>query len=85
MGTEQEVKGAYDGGGGDMDQWRIEFQCCVEIYQQCVKLMCYVRPISFSPSSSSPPPLSLLLPAACLVLDGWRRQELQAGFERRGR
>ena len=27
-----------------------------------------------------PPPL----PAACLVLDGWRRQELQVGSDRKG-
>ena len=83
--TEQVVRGAYDGeGGSDMDQWRIGFQCFVGIYQQCVRLLCYVRPISPLSFFLFPSPLSLLLSVACLVLDGWSRQELQVGFERRG-
>ena len=67
-GTEKEVRGAYDGGGGggesDMDQWRIGFQCCVGIYQQCVRLLCYVCPISHL-SPLSLPPSSSLSSASC--------------------
>ena len=56
------------GGGGDMDQWRIGFQCCVGIYQQCVRLLCYVCPISHLSPLSLPPSLSSLF---CFLQPAW--------------
>ena len=66
-------------GGGDMDQWRIGFQCCVGIYQQCVRLLCYVCPISpfsFSLSLSLFLPPSFLQPAWFLMVGGDRSFKL---------
>ena len=47
-----------------MDQWRIGFQQCVGIYQQCVRVLCYEWPIS--PSSSLP-----LLSLFCFLQPAW--------------
>ena len=88
-GTEREVRGAYDGGGGviwtngELDQ-ELDFNLCWNlpaVRETSVLCTAHLSPL---PLPLPPSPLSLLLPAACLVLDGWRRQELQVGFERRG-
>ena len=60
-----------------MDQLRIGYQLVIESTDSVVRTLCY--------TTFTPPSLPLLLPAACLVLDGWRRQELQVGFDRKGR
>ena len=62
--------------GGDVEQLGIGYQVVVEsIDSECENsVLCYIL--------SLPPPL--LLSAACLVLDGWSRQELHVGFGRKG-
>ena len=51
-----------------MDQSRIGFQCCVGIYQQCVRLLCYVCPISPLFPLPLPPSLSFLF---CFLQPAW--------------
>ena len=60
-------RGLVTGGG----IWRIGLQLVVETTDNG----CETPP--FPPFFPPPPPL----PAACLVLDGWRRQELQVGSD----
>ena len=82
-GTEREVRAAYDGEGGVIWTNReLDVNIVLESTSVCENsVLCTSQLSLFLP----PSPLSLLLHAACLVLDGWRRQELQVGFERRGR
>ena len=87
-GTDREVRGAYDGGGGGGVIWtdqELDFNLCWNLPAVCETSVLCTAHLSPLPLPLPPSPLSLLLPAACLVLDGWRRQELQVGFERRGR
>ena len=66
---------ACDSGGvvyGAIENWTSKDLTCGKI---CT--LCYVTSTPFP--SLSPPPL----PAACLVLDGWRRAELQVGSDRK--
>ena len=92
VGTEQEVRGTCDSGRegyGPIEDWTLMIGHVVESANSVT--LPQLPFLSLSPSLSLPlllppslPPSWLPLPAACLVLDGWRRLELQVGFDRKG-
>ena len=69
-GQSKRSEGAYDR-GSDMEQLRIGLQLVVETTDNGCETHPF-PPFFLTPSS---------LPAVCLVLDGWRRRELQVGSD----